>query len=110
MNKIITLFIALVILAFGFSISYWVDKPIYTNVSPNNNSKNCIECHQNSLEQNAWNGIPEWHDTKFCNPILNSVNREEHRREAYRFRNKCMTCHAPNFQAKCGNCHTINEW
>ncbi len=110
MNKIYYLFIAFFILTFGFSISQWINKPFQSYTPYNNKSKNCMACHQNSLSQNAWNGIPAWHNTKFCDPILNSENREEHRSEAHKYRNECMTCHASNFQAKCANCHTQNEW
>ena len=104
------LFIALFVLAFGYSIAKWVKKPFLAHAPRNANSKNCMACHQNSISQDAWKGIPSWHSEKFCNPILNSENREEHRREAHIHRNKCMTCHAPHFQAKCANCHTQNEW
>ncbi len=110
MNKIIYIFIILFILAIGFSISYWTGKPIQSYEPYNNSSKNCITCHQNSLSQDAWSGIPEWHNTKFCDPILNSENREKHRSEAHKYRKECMTCHSSNFQAKCANCHIQTEW
>lgn len=110
MNKTIFFIIVFFILIMGYSISYWVTKPVQTYTPYNGNSKNCASCHQNSISQGSWSGIPDWHNEKFCNPILNSENREEHRREAHNYRNKCMTCHAPNFQTKCANCHTLNEW
>lgn len=110
MNKIIYAIIVLLILGFGFSSSYWINKPVQINTTHTTNSKNCIACHQKSISQEAWKGIPAWHNKKFSNPKLNFENREEHRREAYRHRNECMTCHATNFQAKCTNCHTQNEW
>ncbi len=69
-----------------------------------------MTCHQGSLTQKAWKGVPDWHDTKFLNPLLSSENREEHRRVAHSHRNECMICHASNFQAKCADCHTLNEW
>ena len=110
MNKILYAIIIIFVLAFGFSSSYWVNEPVYTNVTHISGSKNCINCHQNSISQKAWKGIPAWHNKKFSNPILNYENREEHRHEAYRHRNECISCHANNFQAKCANCHTQNEW
>ncbi len=110
MNKIGYLFIALFILAFGFSISQWVNKPLQVDGPHSDSSKNCVTCHQNSLSQEAWKGVPDWHSKEFCNPGLNAENREEHRREAHTHRKECMTCHAPHFQVKCANCHTQNEW
>ena len=110
MSKITYVTIAFIVVAFGYSISYWIDNPIETDSSHKKSSKNCTDCHQNSISQEAWKGIPDWHNTKFCNPILNAENREEHRKEAHIHRNECMTCHAANFQVKCANCHTQNEW
>lgn len=110
MNKIIYLLIGFFILAIGFFSSHWVNDPIQSNTLGNNSSKNCMSCHQSSLSQDTWKGVPDWHTEKFRNPILNSENREEHRRVSQNHRKECMTCHAPHFQAKCANCHTQNEW
>ncbi len=101
---------AFFILAIGFSSSHWINKPIQAHAARNNSLENCMACHQNSISQDTWQGVPDWHNEKFCNPILNAENREEHRRKAHVHRNECMTCHAPHFQAKCANCHTQNEW
>jgi hypothetical protein len=110
MNKINYLYIALLILVIGFLSSYWMNRPIYTAIPHNNDLKNCMSCHQGSLSQDAWKGVPEWHNEKFRNPALSLENREEHRQKAHDNRKQCMLCHAPNFQAKCANCHTQNEW
>lgn len=110
MNRIKYFVIAFFVLAIGFSSSYWVNKPIQVNAPRNNSLNNCAACHENSISQDAWQGIPDWHNKKFCNPILNAENREEHRREAYGNRKKCMTCHMPDFQVKCANCHLQSEW
>ncbi len=110
MNKINYLLIAFFFIAVGFSSSHWINRPLPNNVPHNSESKNCMACHQNSISQDAWKGVPDWHTEKFCNPILNSENREEHRRKAHLHRKECMSCHAPNFQAKCANCHIQNEW
>ena len=110
MNKIIYSAIALFILALGYSASYWMDRPVETDLSHTGDSKNCITCHENSISQEAWKGVPPWHNTEFCNPILNAGNREKHRSEAHKHQKKCMNCHVSNFQVKCANCHTQNEW
>ncbi len=110
MNKMYYFLIAFFILSIGFYISHWTNKPIQTYTPLNNSLKNCMDCHNNSISQDAWKGIPSWHNEKFCNPILNSENREEHRRVAHSHRNECMTCHSSNFQAKCTNCHIQTEW
>ncbi len=110
MNKMIYFFIILIILGIGFSMSHWINEPIQAYTPVNNNLKNCMACHQNSIKQKAWNGVPDWHNEDFCEPILNSKNREEHRRKAHNHLNQCMMCHASQFQAKCANCHTQNEW
>ncbi len=110
MSKFFYIFIALVILILGFSISHWTNEPIGAKSPHNGSSKNCTSCHESSLSQEAWKGVPEWHTEEFCNPDLNSENREEHRFEAHNHRTECMNCHAANFQSKCANCHTQNEW
>ncbi len=109
MTRIVYISIVLVILAIGFSSSYWIDKPVQANPSHTKGIKNCNSCHENSIDQNAWEGFPEWHDIKFRNPELNAENREKHRSEAHKYRNTCKTCHASNFQVKCADCHTPNE-
>jgi len=110
MNKINYILLIFFLLVIGFSSSHWVNKPIQANTPHNNSLKNCMACHENSISQDTWHGVPDWHNEKFCNPILNAENREEHRRKAHDHRTECMTCHAPNFQVKCAKCHIQNEW
>lgn len=110
MTKTIYVMLTILVVMYGFSISHWIDKPVESHVSHADNSEDCMVCHQNSISLDVWKGVPAWHNSKFCDPGLNSENREEHRSEAHIHRKECMNCHSANFQAKCANCHTQNEW
>lgn len=110
MNRTYKIVVVALLIAIGFSFSYWMDKPIQADLSHVKGSESCISCHESSITQEAWEGIPDWHDIEFCNPILNAENRKSHCSTAHEHRTQCMTCHVSNFQIKCANCHTQNEW